>query len=119
MNDIKKIGIQRQSIIGVDKLHFINIQAEMAKKMQKELAEKEDTAIKDALIANGFNPDDHDFLRDNFELIRIDGDRFVHYYFHYGKPDGKRIISIDRKCNIECDRSIENTFTMTLSYKYY
>lgn len=99
-------------------IELVNSQTKIALKMQKKLAKKEDKLIRKALISNGFNPDNKDFIRDNFKLID-EGDKFVHYYFHYQMPDEKRIISIEKNNNIDFENNFGNTLTMTISLKYY
>jgi hypothetical protein len=115
---VDKKGVQSEKGKGIPE--FIQTQTGIALKMQEEIAEKEDAIIRQALIDNGFNPNNLDFIRDNFEVVSPENESIVHYFYHYGKPDEKRIISIEKSRNIEYrDGSIDNKIMATLSHKYY
>lgn len=84
----------------------------------KAISSKKDEVIKNALISNGFNPANHQFISDNFSLIHKEGDRYEHLYYHFGKDDVKRIISIEK--NPEWVHSNDgNTFKVNTTYHYY
>jgi hypothetical protein len=81
---------------------------------------KEDDLVKQRLIDCGFDPEDHEFIKDNMQRIIREGDEFIHYYYHFGQPDEIRIISIQRHIDtppLKLSEPFENK--MTISKKYY
>lgn len=86
----------------------------------KSQSDKQDNIIRAALLKNGFNPDDTKFLAANIQRIMIEGDPYDHFYFNYGQPDEKRIISIERDVKIDLATNIENfSTTIRATQKYY
>lgn len=77
-----------------------------------------DNTIKLALIRNGIDPDDICFLKQNIQRILIEGDSFEHYFYRYGTPEEKRIISIEKEFTIN-QGSTDNKHTMSAYKKYY
>jgi len=67
----------------------------------KAFYKEQDRVIREAIISHGFNPGDHQFLKDHCQLITYPFDDFQHLYYHYGEKDEKRIISIEAQPNID------------------
>jgi hypothetical protein len=84
----------------------------------KAISGKKEEVIKNALVANGFNPTNHQFLTDNFELIIKEGDKYEHLYYHFGKADQKRIISILNQPEVEFGNE-NGTYKAISTYRYY
>lgn len=63
----------------------------------REMAIKCENVIKDALINHGFDPNNLQFITENFTWIEQAGDEFKHLYYKYGSPKNQlRIVSIQK-----------------------
>lgn len=87
--------------------------------MVRALVDKTDNTIRDAIIKAGFDPSDEQFLRENITKVVVEGDKFDHYYYKYGSPDEKRLISIERLPNIEFKDTLVGGLKVTASSHYY
>lgn len=87
-------------------------------KLHKRYFNEREEIIKNALKKAGFNIIDYNYLKENFILIRKEGDKFEHLYYHYGKDDEQRIISIEKEYNIEYSDN-EGSYKVTMSQQYY
>ncbi len=94
-----------------------NYMYEIQQRMINEFIEKLDKLIEQRLSENGFNVDDKRFLKDNFTFIELPTDDFRHLYYHFGQPDQKRIISIEKETCVPVDNL--GSFTFTATKKYY
>lgn len=75
----------------------MNLQEHLNRQITSELVNKTDSVLKEALEKKGFDTKDHDFIKNNFQvIIKEDDPDFEHYYFHFGEPDEIRILSIQR-----------------------
>lgn len=87
--------------------------------MIKEFLKKQEQIIKDAFIKAGIDVNDIQFIKDNVERIVQDGDPFEHYWYRFGKPDAKRIISIEINPRINEPLLKDNKYTVTSEQHYY
>lgn len=87
--------------------------------LSRKLCQKEEELIKAALIRNGFDHSNIQFLNDNFMIINSEEDGFDHYYFHYDMPDQIRIISFQRNPEIVISQSDNNKVTIATNKSYY
>ena len=58
----------------------------------------------------------------DLSIVSAPGDPFDHYFYKYGTPDEKRIISIERTPTIsfsEADDIHSNMVRVTIEQKYY
>lgn len=85
---------------------------------QRELITKQDNLIKDALIRNGVNITDIEFIKNNMTRIIKEGDKFEHYFLHYGTDKQVRILSMQKTPDITNNYS-DNKYTITANCKYY
>lgn len=83
-----------------------------------EFIKNVDNEIKKALILNGINPDDIEFLKENIQCISREDDKFEHYFFRYGTLDEKRIISIEKEPKINQNYT-DNKHTISAYKRYY
>lgn len=93
---------------------------EINKKFIANIINIKDEKIKEALIAKGFDPKNIQFLKDNFQLIRQDGDKFEHLFYKHGTDEELRIISIQINPEIDTDfKDPAKGFMQTATYKFY
>lgn len=88
-------------------------------KLQGDFVAKQDSVIKEALAAAGFNPDDHFFIADNFTWVQCEGDPFNHFYYHFGLPDARRLISFQRVPYFDMGSIEDGNFKQGISAQYY
>lgn len=87
-------------------------------KLQTGLVSKMEDIIVVKLIENGIDPNDHSFLSVNISRVIIEGDPFEHYYFRYGQPDEKRIVSIEICPSFDWEDN-GTTINVTANKRYY
>jgi hypothetical protein len=98
-----------------------NFQEQLFNGLTKCIVNQRDETIKAALVKNGLNPNDIDFLKENIQRVVFEDDaEFEHYYYHFGQDDEKRIISIEINPKIQ-HRFNEENFSSKVNYtqKYY
>lgn len=84
----------------------------------REFITKQDNILKDALIRNGVDITDIDFLKENMYKVSGVNDKFEHYYLFYGTDKQVRILSMQKTPDITNDYS-DNKYTITANCKYY
>lgn len=62
--------------------------------LHRDFIDKQDAVIREAITSAGFDPYDMEFIRANFQRVSMPEDSFEHFWYHFGQPDAKRIISI-------------------------
>lgn len=77
---------------------------------------EQDRVIREAIVLHGFNADDYEFIKEHCQLVTYPFDSFQHLYYHYGKRDEIRMISIESQPNIEPSIEINKC---SISAKYY
>jgi hypothetical protein len=93
---------------------FIN---ELNKRMSNDFVKSEDETIRAAFMKAGFVITE-DFLKEHCERVQIEGDKFEHIYYHFGQPDEKRIISMEREVNMSWHEEGGN-LKMKAEKRYY
>jgi hypothetical protein len=89
--------------------------------LYRSFIEKQDEILLKRLEDLGFDPNDHEFIKENMQRIIIEGNEFEHFYYHYGQPDEIRILSIQREIDhppLDL-RNPDFNNKMTISKKYY
>jgi len=94
----------------------LNFMDSIIMQQQKEFVNKKDNVIKDALVRNGVDILDLEFLKSN--LSRVISNEFQHYYLFYGTEKQVRIISI-QECPTITNNQSDKNFTITATCKYY
>lgn len=85
-----------------------------------QLLNKSDNVIEEALIKNGIDITDIQYLKDHISRVIKEGDKFEHYYLDYGTPNEKRIVSIQRNAEITTTFDEDkNKYTVLASHNYY
>jgi hypothetical protein len=74
---------------------FPSLLYEANKQFIKGCLQTEDEVVKSAFIENGLLYSDG-FIKEHCACIRQEGDPFEHVWYHFGRPDAKRIISIEK-----------------------
>ena len=86
---------------------------------------EQDKVIKEAIVRHGFDPHDVDFLKEHCQRVTYPfDDEFEHLYYHFGKCDEIRIISIERQPNIDMGYAgwpgpVTDIHKCSISAKYY
>lgn len=93
---------------------FIN---EFNKRMVNDLVKSEDDTIKAAFVKAGFVITE-ELIREHCERIHVEGERFEHIYYHFGQPDEKRIISMEREIHMSWVEE-NGSYKMRAEKKYY
>jgi len=69
-------------------------------------------------LPNGVNITDIEFIKNNMTRIIKEGDKFEHYFLHYGTDKQVRILSMQKTPDITNNYS-DNKYTITANCKYY
>lgn len=105
--------IELQKIIN-DDLVVPSLIGYSTNKMYKEFNRSVDNVLKEAFVKVGIDIDDLGSISGRFTRIVKDGDKFDHFFIDYGKPNEKRIVSIERMPEIKQDGN-----KYTVSCKFY
>src|SRR5688572_7278219 len=99
---------------------MMDLQQQLTADLSGKITFNQDNVLRECLKNHGFNISDIAFLKENIECITVEGDPFEHYYFHYGQPDEKRLISIERMPSLEYGNSEDGrSVNVTVSKRYY
>lgn len=96
---------------------YASLAEDATRRFGAEIGHGIDEIFKNAFIKNGL-PTDEEFIKNNCSLIIQEGDEFQHCWYHYGKPDAIRIISIEREPDISMIEEI-GSYKMKAEYNYY
>jgi hypothetical protein len=81
------------------------------------LAKEMDDTIRKAFIEKNLSVDE-DFIKEHCSCVTDMGDEFHHYWYHYGKADAIRIISIEKEPNISYTEEM-GSVKMKADMRYY
>jgi len=84
---------------------------------QREFVTKQDNILKDALIRNGVDITDLEFIKENLYKVTELRDEFEHYYL-YHDDRRTRILSMQKQPEIT-NNYTDNKYTITANCKYY
>lgn len=93
---------------------FIN---EFNKRISNEFVKSEEDTVKSAFVKAGFIVTE-EFIKEHCELVQVEGEEFEHIYYHFGQPDQKRIISIEREVRMTWTEE-NGTYKMKAEKSYY
>lgn len=88
-------------------------------KLHGDFIAKQNAITKEALIVAGFDAEDKAFITAEFTVVQREVDPFNHLYYHFGKPDQRRIISIQRAPDINTGTVSGGNFTQSVAARYY
>lgn len=93
---------------------FVN---EINKRMSNGFVKSEDDTIKSAFVKAGFIVTE-EFIKEHCELVQVEGEKFEHIYYHFGQPDQKRIISMEREVQMSWVEE-NGCYKMKAEKRYY
>jgi hypothetical protein len=97
-----------------------NLASEITRQMCDGYLKHIDDVFVKALQDHGL-PSTEEFIKVNIVCIRVEGDKFDHYWYHHGQSDGKRIISIEHEptMRLEEPTGLSNNYKQVIEAKYY
>jgi hypothetical protein len=102
---------------------YVPIENNSAKQVGTSLSVQKEIILLQKLREAGFLLVTPEFVKDHISVLYQDGDICEHWYYNYGKPDCKRIISISREPKIthgwNVDDLFNNNYTVRAEIQYY
>ena len=113
-NNQYSTGIARLLYVNHEPYSFIN---EFNKRMANDFVKSEDDTIQAAFVKAGFVVSE-DFIKEHCQCIQVEGEKFEHIYYHFGLPDEKRIISMERDVQMSWTEE-GGAYKMRVEKRYY
>jgi hypothetical protein len=102
---------------------YVPIENISEKQVSTSLSVQKEIILLQKLREAGFLLITPEFVKEYISVLYRDGDICEHWYYNYGKPDSKRIISISREPKItygwNVDDLFNNNYTVRAEIQYY